>query len=161
MFNFCKYQPFLANVKCFLPRPCVNLWLCQALQFTGKPKRIWPSYVSWRFMIVLGVWYVLETTVTTPWAHKLGNSLGSWGCQVLVSKKAGWKKRNWLTESRGQIALSGSFRLLAPSEVVGIYHSFYVWHCLAISWAKVSGGQALARQSPAARPRQDSQPGAG
>ena len=26
---------------------------------------------------VLGVWSVLETTVTTPWAHKLGNSLGS------------------------------------------------------------------------------------
>ena len=76
--------------------------LCSLL--TAKPKRIWPSYVSWRFMIVLGVWSVLETTVTTPWAHKLGDSLGSWDCQVVVSKKAGWKKRNWLTESNGQIS---------------------------------------------------------
>ena len=146
MFKFCKYQPFLANVKCFSPRPCVNSWLCQALQFSGKPPKNWPSYVSWRFMIVLGVWSVLETTVTTPWAHKLGNSLGSWDCQVLVSKKAGWKKRNWLTESRGLIALSGRFRLLAPSEVASVYHSFYVWHCLAMSWAQ---------KSPAARLWQD------
>ena len=138
VFKFCKYQPFLANVKCFFAATLCQLMVVSSFAVYRQTQKNLAviCFVTIHDCSVLGVWSVLETTVTTPWAHKLGNSLGSWGCQVLVSKKAGWKKRNWLTESRGQIALSGSFRLLAPSEVVGIYHSFYVWHCLATSWAQ-------------------------
>ena len=88
----------------------VKTWLCMHQGKSSKSIRIWSSYVSW-FMLFLGSWNVLDTPVTISSAHRMGNWFVSWGCQVVASKKAGWKKRNWLTETLVDrlLCLSASF----------------------------------------------------
>ena len=105
--NFVKYPTFFAKkVQCFTATHC---------KLSGRQTLLHqqPPYVSW-FMLVLGtdMFWVHPSRLLQRIEWEL---ICSWGCQVVAGKKAGWKKRNWLTAANrntgGQIALSASFCL--------------------------------------------------
>ena len=116
--NFVKYPTFFAKkVPCFTATHCKP---------SGRQTLLHqqPPYVSW-FMLVLGpdMFWVHPSRLLQRIEWEL---ICSWGCQVVAGKKAGWKKRNWLTAANrntgGQIALSASLFLAA---------SFFL---LAMAW---------------------------
>ena len=78
--------------------------------FTSKSKRIWSPYVSW-FMIFLGPWHVLDSSVATSSDHRIGNWFVHEAAKSWLARRLAERKGTGNKNTGGQIALSASFCL--------------------------------------------------
>ena len=89
-----------------------------------------PPYVSW-FMLVLGpdMFWVHPSRLLQRIEWEF---ICSWGCQVVAGKKAGWKKRNWLTETLADRLLClpvSVCQSLSCSQLLFAGHGVATWIC--------------------------------